>query len=162
MLYECRLCMDLPEANFTSVRDLYSLWVACPCSLIPKPLPDFSPRLHDKIWEWPGEEATALVSLSWSAIAKRVLAWIVFVPQASHQRCALAVALHQRNSGLGIAAYRMHRCMHKTTWAGWGRSVFIEIFKDAFTVYGRKHTHNLHKCSNASVGFAPITIYNQT
>ena len=29
--YECRLCMDLPEANSTTVRDLYCLWAACPC-----------------------------------------------------------------------------------------------------------------------------------
>ena len=29
--YECRLCMDLPEANSTTVRDLYCQWAACPC-----------------------------------------------------------------------------------------------------------------------------------
>ena len=29
--YGCRLCMDLPEANSTTVRDLYCLWAACPC-----------------------------------------------------------------------------------------------------------------------------------
>ena len=29
--YESRLCMDLPEANSTTVRDLYCLWVACTC-----------------------------------------------------------------------------------------------------------------------------------
>ena len=29
--YECRLCMDLPEANSTTMRDLYCLWAACPC-----------------------------------------------------------------------------------------------------------------------------------
>ena len=29
--YECRLCMDLLEANSTTVRDLYCLWAACPC-----------------------------------------------------------------------------------------------------------------------------------
>ena len=27
--YECRLCMDLPEANSTTMRDLYCLWAAC-------------------------------------------------------------------------------------------------------------------------------------
>ena len=29
-------------------------------SLVPRPLPDFisQPRLQDKIWEWPGNEAT--------------------------------------------------------------------------------------------------------
>ena len=46
--HECRLCMDLPEANSTTLRDLYCLWVACPC-------------------------------LSWSAVAKRVLTWVVSV-----------------------------------------------------------------------------------
>ena len=25
-------------------------------SLVPRPLPDFYPRLQDKIWEWPGDE----------------------------------------------------------------------------------------------------------
>jgi len=25
-----------------------------------RPSPDFSPRLRDKIWEWPGDEATKL------------------------------------------------------------------------------------------------------
>ena len=29
--YECRSCMDLPEANSTTVRNLYCLWAACPC-----------------------------------------------------------------------------------------------------------------------------------
>ena len=45
-------------------------------SLVPRPLPDFiwqpdfSPRLRDKIWEWPGEEAmyvVVCVSVSLSA-----------------------------------------------------------------------------------------------
>ena len=27
-------------------------------SLVPRPLPEFSPQLRDKIWEWPGDEAT--------------------------------------------------------------------------------------------------------
>jgi len=31
--YDCRLCMDLPEANSITitVHDLYCLWAACPC-----------------------------------------------------------------------------------------------------------------------------------
>ena len=29
--YECQLCMDLPEANSITVRDLYRLWATCPC-----------------------------------------------------------------------------------------------------------------------------------
>ena len=29
--YECRLCMDLPEANSTTMCGLYCLWAACPC-----------------------------------------------------------------------------------------------------------------------------------
>ena len=29
--YECRLCMDLPEANSTTKRDLHCLWAAWPC-----------------------------------------------------------------------------------------------------------------------------------
>ena len=28
------------------------------CSNVPRPSPNFSPRLWDKIWEWPGDEAT--------------------------------------------------------------------------------------------------------
>ena len=28
------------------------------CSLVPRPHPDFSPRLRDKIWVGPGDEAT--------------------------------------------------------------------------------------------------------
>ena len=31
-----------------------------PVSFVPGPLPDFSPRLRDKIWEWPGDEASNL------------------------------------------------------------------------------------------------------
>ena len=27
-------------------------------SFDPRPSPDFSPRLQDKIWEWPGDEAS--------------------------------------------------------------------------------------------------------
>ena len=30
-------------------------------SIAPRPSPDFSPRLRDKIWEWPGNEAMAVV-----------------------------------------------------------------------------------------------------
>ena len=29
--YECRLCMDSPEVNSTTVCDLYCLWAACNC-----------------------------------------------------------------------------------------------------------------------------------
>ena len=32
-------------------------------SLVPRPLPDFSPRLWDEIWEWSGDEATYNVTI---------------------------------------------------------------------------------------------------
>ena len=92
--YERRLCMDLPEANSTTVRDLYCLWVACPC-------------------------------LSWSTVAMCALTWVVFVPRASHRYCALAVALHRRDSGLGISHARKLR------------SVFMKCLKmRLFKIYG--------------------------
>ena len=61
--------------------------------------------------------------LSWSTVAMRALTRVVFVPQASRRCCALAVALHRRDSGLGIH-------MHATT-RGSRRSTFglHEIFK---------------------------------
>ena len=31
LMHGCRLCMDLPEANSTTVRDLYCLWPDCLC-----------------------------------------------------------------------------------------------------------------------------------
>ena len=120
--YECRLCMDLPEANSTTVRDLYCLWAACLC-------------------------------LSWSAVVMRALTWVVFVPQAARWRCTLAVALHQRDSGLGIS----HARNYPRTFS------LHKIFKCThlkFTVYGHKqtdiHTHNFCKCSHASVGLTPV------
>ena len=50
--------------------------------------------------------------LSWFTVALRALTRIVFVPRASRRRCALAVALHRRDSGLGI---RMHETTHTYT-----------------------------------------------
>ena len=73
--YGCWLCMDLPEANSTTVHDLYCLWAACIC-------------------------------LSWPAVVMRALTWVVFIPWASCWRCALAVALHWRDSRLGISHAR--------------------------------------------------------
>ena len=37
----------------------------------PRPLPDFSPRLQEKIWEWPGDEASCDQYM-------RLISWIVF------------------------------------------------------------------------------------
>ena len=72
------------------------------------------------------------------------------LPSRQRRRCALAVALHQRDSGLGISHAQKLRTLG-----------LHEIFKCShlkFTVYGRKHTdihtHNFRKCSYASVGLA--------
>ena len=114
--YECQLCMDLPEANSTTVHDSYCLWVASHC-------------------------------VSWSAVAMCALTWVIFVPWASRSCWALAVALHRCDSGLGIShAWNYLRIIG-----------LHEIFKCAYLklmVYGRKHTHNFHKCSHTSVGLA--------
>ena len=75
-------------------RDLYCLWVACPC-------------------------------LSWSTVAMCALTWVVFVPRASRRRCALAVPLHRRDSGLGISHARKLR------------SVFMKYLKmRLFKIFG--------------------------
>ena len=41
-------------------------------SLVPRPLPDFISQLwrkmRDKIWEWPGDEATLLILFAWSCL----------------------------------------------------------------------------------------------
>ena len=109
--------MDLPEANSTTVRDLYCLWAACLC-------------------------------LSWSAVVMRALTWVVFIPRASRRCCALAVALHWRDSGLGIS----HARNYPRTFS------FHEIFKCArlqfYSIWLQTdiHTHNFRKCSHASVG----------
>ena len=75
-----------------------------------------------------------------------------------------AVALHRRDSGLGISHARNYR----------GSRLFglHEIFKCGhlkFIVYGHKqasrHTHNFRKCSHASVGLAqarPNYVVNTT
>ena len=101
--YGCRLCMDLPEANSTTVCDLYCLWAACPC-------------------------------LSWSAVAMRVLTWVVFIPRASHRCCALAVALYRRDSRLGIS----HAQNYPRTFG------LHEIFKCAHLKYIHTYTQLPH------------------
>ena len=68
-------------------------------------------------------------------------ACIVFVPRALRRRCALAVALHRHNSGLGT----------KTTRRSWTFSLH-EIFKCAhlkFTLYSRKQTYIHTTSANA-------------
>ena len=87
--------------------------------------------------------------LSWSAVAMRMLTWAVFVPRASRRCCALAVALHWCDSGLGL----LHAWNYPTTFS------LHEIFKCSylkFTAYGRKQTyiHNFCKCRHTSVGLA--------
>ena len=64
--YECRLCMDLHVPETNSVT------------------------VRDLYCLW-----AACPFLSWFTVAMCALSWIVFVPRASHQCCALAVALHQ-------------------------------------------------------------------
>ena len=65
--YECRSCMaKLPEVNWTTVRNLYRLWAACPCL------------------SWSAVSCHACVNLS------RLHSGFL-----SRWRCALAVALHR-------------------------------------------------------------------
>ena len=40
------------------------------CSLVPRPHPDFSPRLRDKIWVGPGDEATSLQQSAFKYVDK--------------------------------------------------------------------------------------------
>ena len=50
------LCMpfsQLPEEDYQNVIETLLKF-----SLIPRPSPDFSPRLRDKIWKGPGDEAS--------------------------------------------------------------------------------------------------------
>ena len=41
-----------------TLHGLIDYILVCCISLIPRPLPDFSPRLRDKIREWPEDEAS--------------------------------------------------------------------------------------------------------
>ena len=51
--------------------------------------------------------------LSWSAVAMRVLTWVVFIPWASFMlKLRSGSTLHRRDSGLGILHAR-------TTWSSW-------------------------------------------
>ena len=68
---------SLPSYTYTDKRE--------PLSLVPRPRPDFisqpwrkinfSPRLRDKIWEWPGDEATTQPRYKASA-RTRVCRWL--------------------------------------------------------------------------------------
>ena len=82
--------------------------------------------------------------LSWSTVAMRALTSFLGLP--SHWRCALAVALHWRDSGLDLS--------HAQNYP-WTFSLHAHL---KFMVYGRKqtdiHRHNFRKCSHASVGLA--------
>ena len=72
-------------------------------------------------------------SLPLSVMVSSCHVCIVFVPRASRRCCALAVAPHRHNSGLGT----------KTTPGSWTFGLH-EIFKCAhlkFMVYGRKQTY---------------------
>ena len=83
--------------------------------------------------------------LSRSAVAMRVLTWVVFVPRASF--------MPTLRSGSSPSPTRQ--------WAGHiactkGLHEIIKYAHLKFTVYGRKHTyihtHNFRQCSHASVG----------
>ena len=54
----------------------------------PRPSPNFSPWLRDKIWEWPGDKAI-MVELTYLYVQKNVL--ITF--QAVYQTCSLSYGL---------------------------------------------------------------------
>ena len=45
----------------STIDRIVNLKHASPRQTIPRPLPDFSLRLQDKIWEWPGDEAKTTV-----------------------------------------------------------------------------------------------------
>ena len=89
--------MDLPEANSTTVRDLYCLWAACPCL------------------SWSAVAMRALIT------------WVVFVPQASftptlmRQRAghiACTKGLHEifKYAHLKFTVYsRKHTYIHTTS-----------------------------------------------
>ena len=109
--YECQLCMHLPEANSTTVHDMYCLWAALSVMV---------------------RSCHACVN------------WVVFIPRASHGCCTLPVALHQRDSGLGIS--HSHARNYLRTFN------LHEIFKCAhlkFMVYGRKQTYIHTTSANA-------------
>jgi len=56
-----------PENRVHHLRSISGLW----CSFAPRPSPDFSPWLQDKIWKWPGDEATKL--LCWKKVGEIAL-----------------------------------------------------------------------------------------
>ena len=82
--------------------------------------------------------------LSWSGIAMRALTWVIFVPRALRQCCAL-VAPHRCGNGL---TYRMHKKFPRSVFMKY-LNALIRILRYMAT---NRHTHNLRKCSHASVG----------
>ena len=88
---------------------------------------------------------TACPCLSWSAVAMRALTWVIFVPQASHRRCALVVPLHR----WPITCTKLPEDVR----ASWNINFKCAYLK--FTVYSHKRIHNFRmQCSHASVGLA--------
>ena len=88
--------------------------------------------------------------LSWSAVAMCALSSFLGLP--SRRRCALAVALHRRDSGLDPLHARNYI---QSSW-----NIYMRLFK----IYGiwpqtDKHTHNFRKCSHASVGNAVMLVW---
>ena len=100
-VYECRLCMDLPE---------YYAWFVLSVSSLPS-----------------------------SVMVCSCLACVNFVPQApSRWRCALAVALHQRDSGLNPSHARNYPWTFKSSW---------NIYMRSFKFYGIWPQTDIHTTS---------------
>ena len=148
-LYECRLCMVLPEVNSTTVCDLYSLW---------EPALVASSPGHSQIF------LHSYVIKSGNGLEKRLLPLSVSV--RSCQVCVnfgrlhssgFTPMLHSGSSPSWTQQQAGHCCishahMHARNYLSWLRTFGLHKNIYAFTVYGCKHTHNFRKCSNASVG----------
>ena len=67
--------------------------------------------------------------------------------------CSLAVAIHARSHGLGLASWSTPRRGHnmQSSWNIWMR--WFEVY-GKWSVQTNKHTYTLLQCSHASVGLA--------
>ena len=122
--YESRLCMDLPEANSTTVRDLYCLWVACTCL------------------SW---SAVAMCALTWVVYVSRASRQHCALAVALHRRHSGLGISSARKLRSVFMKYLKMRLFKNLRYMAASIHIYIHTYI---------HTHNFRKCSHASVGLA--------
>ena len=90
-VYGCRLCMDIPEANSTTVRDLYCLWAACLCL------------------SW---SAVVMHALPWVVFIPRASRRRCTLAVAPHWCDSRLGILHARNYPRTFSLHEIFKCAH--------------------------------------------------